>query len=162
VLDAAKAQHLEGVIAKRRDSRYEPGRRTDCWVKTKVVCRQDAVVGGWKPGAGGRTGSIGSLLLGVHDEPGGALRYIGHAGSGLTGAVLEALRTTLPELARETSPFADPPGVPREHARDARWVEPVLVADVQFSSWTKDDRLRHPVFKGLRMDVDPAEVIRES
>jgi bifunctional non-homologous end joining protein LigD len=157
VHDATRAQGMEGVVAKRRDSRYEPGRRSDCWVKVKHVQRQSAVIAGWKPGDGGRSGRIGSLLLGVQDE--GGLVYAGHVGTGFTAMTLRQLDALLRPLRRDTSPFAGP--VPREHARTAVWVEPQLVCDVEFTAWTREGRLRHPSYKGLRDDLDPEQVVRE-
>jgi len=151
-------QHLEGIMAKRLSSRYEPGRRTTSWRKIKNVRRQEVVIGGWKPGEGGRAGWIGSLLVGVHDDA-GALLYSGHVGTGFTQQTLRMLRDRLAPLRRDTSPFAG--GVPPEDARFARWVEPELVAEVAFAHWTKSGRLRAPAYKGLRSDKNPAEVIRE-
>jgi bifunctional non-homologous end joining protein LigD len=154
----SRQQHLEGVMAKRLSSRYEPGRRTTSWRKIKNVRRQEVVIGGWKPGEGGRAGWIGSLLVGVHDEQ-GALVYSGHVGTGFTQQTLRMLGDRLATLRRDTSPFAGT--VPPEDARFARWVEPALVAEVAFADWTKSGRLRAPAYKGLRIDKDPAEVIRE-
>jgi bifunctional non-homologous end joining protein LigD len=158
VLEAARAQGLEGVVAKKRTARYESGRRSPCWVKVRVTTRQDAVIAGWKPGEGGRSGHIGSLLLGVQDEDG--LVFAGHVGTGFTQATLRDLERRLKPLQRPTSPFAT--AVPREHARHAVWVEPELVCSVQFGEWTRDGRMRHPSYKGLRDDIDPATVRRES
>jgi bifunctional non-homologous end joining protein LigD len=154
----SRQQHLEGIMAKRITSRYEPGRRTTAWRKIKNVHRQEVVIGGWKPGEGGRAGWIGSLMVGVHDED-GALVYSGHVGTGFTQQTLKMLRERLAPLRRDTSPFADT--VPPEDARFARWVEPELVAEVEFARWTKSGRLRAPAYKGLRPDKDPAEVVRE-
>jgi bifunctional non-homologous end joining protein LigD len=156
VLAATKAQGMEGVVAKRRDSRYEPGRRSDCWVKVKHVRRTSAVVVGWKPGEGGRSGRLGSLLLAV--AAGDGWTYAGHVGTGFDAATLRRLGDRLAELRR-----AEPvlPDVPREHARSAVWVEPVLVCEVDYTEWTRDGRLRHPSYKGLRDDVDPRDVVRE-
>ncbi len=154
----SQQQHLEGVIAKRLASRYEPGRRTTSWRKIKNVRRQEVVIGGWKPGEGGRAGWIGSLLVGVHDDD-GTLVYSGHVGTGFTQQTLRMLADRLAPLRRDTSPFART--IPAEDARFARWVEPELVAEVQFADWTKSGRLRAPAYKGLRNDKDPAEVIRE-
>jgi bifunctional non-homologous end joining protein LigD len=156
VLDATRAQGMEGVVAKRRDSRYEPGRRSDCWVKVKHVRRTSAVVVGWKPGEGGRAGRIGSLLLAVPEGDGWT--FAGHVGTGFSAATLAMLGTRLEPLRRDTPA---PPDVPREHARTAVWVEPELVCDVDYTEWTRDGRLRHPSYKGLRDDVDPREVVRE-
>lgn len=157
VAEATRAQGMEGLVCKRRDSRYEPGRRSASWVKVKHVKHQSVVVCGWKPGAGGRSGRIGSLLVGVHG-PGG-LSYAGHVGTGFTAAALDRLQLLLQPLARPAPAYDDE--VPREHARLAHWVEPVLVGDVEFTAWTRDGRLRHPSWKGLRDDLDPGAVVRE-
>lgn len=156
VLAATLAQGMEGVVAKRRDSRYTPGRRSDCWVKVKHVHRTSAVVVGWKPGDGGRAGRIGSLLLAVPEGDGWA--FAGHVGTGFSDATLRLLGERLEPLRRDT-PALD--GVPREHARHAVWVEPVLVVECDYTEWTRDGRLRHPSYKGLRPDVHPREVVRE-
>ena len=157
LLDATRAQGLEGVVAKRRSSAYVPGRRSDDWRKLKHVSRTSAVVAGWKPGEGGRAGRIGSLLLGQHGPQG--LDFAGHVGTGFSAATLALLGRRLEPLRRDTSPFATP--VPREHARTAVWVEPVLVVEVEYTEWTRDGRLRHPSYKGLRDDVPAEEVTRE-
>lgn len=157
LLASTGAQGLEGLVAKRRDSPYLPGRRSDAWVKVKHVRRQSAVVCGWKAGEGGRSGQVGSLLLGVHSPAG--LVYAGHVGTGFTDATLRLLSERLEPLAREGPPYDGP--VPAEHARAVRWVEPVLVVDVAFTAWTRDGRLRHPSYKGIRDDLDPQGVERE-
>jgi bifunctional non-homologous end joining protein LigD len=154
----SRHQNLEGVMAKRLGSRYEPGRRSPAWRKIKNVSRQEFVVGGWMPGEGGRAGWIGSLLVGVYAD--GSLVYCGHVGTGFTQQTLRMLNDKLAPLRRDTSPFAGP--VPAEDARYARWVEPVLVAEVAFAGWTKSGRLRGPSYKGLRTDKAAAEVARES
>jgi bifunctional non-homologous end joining protein LigD len=148
---------MEGVVAKRLDSVYAPGVRTDHWRKIKNVRRQEAVVAGYKPGQGNRTGQVGSLLIGVHDESG--LIYAGHVGTGFSDQTLRLLGDKLRPLRRADSPFDGP--VPPEHARPAVWVEPRLVIDVTFDRWTRAGRMRAPVYKGLRDDIDPATVIRE-
>ncbi|MBC7374093.1 MAG: hypothetical protein H7323_08905, partial [Frankiales bacterium] len=135
LVQPTRAQGLEGVVAKRRNSRYEPGRRSDCWVKLKHVCRASAVVVGWKPGEGGRAGRLGSLLLAVSD--GDALVFAGHVGTGFNAAALTMLAERLAPLRRERPALA---GIPREHS--VVWVEPVLVVDVEFTEWTRDGRLR--------------------
>ena len=157
VLEATRAQRLEGVVAKKRSSSYTPGRRSDCWLKVKHVHRTSVVVAGWKPGEGGRAGRIGSLLLGVHGERG--LEFAGHVGTGFSAAELVSLGRRLEPLRRASSPYATE--VPREHARTAVWVEPELVAEVDYTEWTRDGRLRHPSYKGLRDDVPPQDVVRE-
>jgi bifunctional non-homologous end joining protein LigD len=153
----SRQQNLEGVVAKRLGSRYEPGRRSPSWRKIKNVFRQEFVIGGWKPGEGGRAGWIGSLLMGVYDD--GTLVYCGHVGTGFTQQALRMLDDKLAPLRRDTSPFDST--VPAEDARYARWVEPVLVAEVAFVGWTKSGRLRGPSYKGLRPDKAAAEVVRE-
>jgi bifunctional non-homologous end joining protein LigD len=157
-LQAVSRQHgLEGVVAKRLDSRYEPGKRSGSWRKVKNMRRQEAVIGGWRPGKGNRTGQIGSLLVGVQ-EPGG-LAYAGHVGTGFTDRTLRMLTERLAPLRRGTSPFDAP--LPANHGRDAVWAEPVLVAEVAFTGWTRAGRMRAPSYQGLRTDKDPAEVVRE-
>ncbi len=155
---ASRQQGLEGVLAKRLDSRYTPGRRTRDWIKVKNVRTQEVIIGGWRPGKGRRAGTIGSLLLGLPSDAG--LRYVGQVGTGFTDAALDEMSGRLGRLARKTSPFS--PDVPRADARDARWVRPVLVGEVAFGEWTADDRLRHPSWRGLRPDKAPGEVVRES
>ena len=157
VLAVSRQHGLEGIVSKRLASRYEPGKRTGSWRKIKNIRRQEVVVGGWKPGEGGRTGQIGSLLIGVHDQAG--LAYAGHVGTGFSQQALRMLRERLAPLRRDTSPFATP--VPPEHARPAVWVDPALVIEVTFTGWTRAGRLRAPSFQGLRTDKDPADVIRE-
>ncbi len=149
--------HMEGVVAKRLDSVYTPGIRTDHWRKIKNSRRQEAVVAGYKPGQGNRAGQVGSLLIGVHDDSG--LIYAGHVGTGFSDQTLRLLGDKLPPLRRADSPFDGP--VPPEHARPAVWVEPRLVIDVTFDRWTRAGRMRAPVYKGLRDDIDPGAVIRE-
>jgi bifunctional non-homologous end joining protein LigD len=155
---ASVERGLEGVVAKRLESHYLPGRRSPDWIKVKNIRTQEVVVGGWRPGKGRRADTIGSLLLGLPGEQG--LRYIGQVGTGFTDAVLDDLLGRLTRLARKSSPFV--PDVPRADAKDARWVTPKLVGEVAFSEWTGDERLRHPAWRGLRPDKAPAEVVRES
>ncbi|TVZ00072.1 DNA ligase [Trebonia kvetii] len=155
---ASVANGLEGVVAKRLDSAYEPGTRSRNWLKIKNLLMQEVVVAGWKPGKGNRTGQIGSLLIGLHE--GGDLVYCGHVGTGFSDATLRMLGQRLEPLRRPDSPFDGP--VPAEHARGAVWVEPRLVAEVAFDSWTRAGRMRAPSYRGLRDDKDPAEVVRET
>jgi len=157
VVAVSRRHNLEGVMAKRLDSRYERGRRSASWRKIKNVRRQEFVIGGWEPGAGARAGQIGSLLVGVQG-PGG-LSYAGHVGTGFSQQSLRMLAAELAPLRRASSPFGTT--VPAEHARTAVWVEPVVVAEVAFAEWTSAGRLRAPSFLGLRTDKDPADVVRE-
>jgi bifunctional non-homologous end joining protein LigD len=157
ILESAQELGLEGVMAKRSDSRYVSGQRTRTWIKIKLARTQEVVVGGWRPGKGGRQGSVGSLLVGIPE--GGGLRYAGRVGSGFSTRELVELRQTMDDLARKTSPFDD---VPREDASDAHWVTPKLVGEVTFGEWTGTGRLRHPVWRGWRLDKDPDEVVPEA
>jgi bifunctional non-homologous end joining protein LigD len=154
LLEATRRQGLEGVVAKRLNSIYEPGRRSRSWTKVKNHRRQEVVIGGWMAGSGNRQGRVGALLVGYYEGP--SLRFAGRVGTGFTEATLDLLDRLLAPLARDTSPFSDP--VP--HA-DVHWVEPRLVAEVEFSEWTANGTMRHPSFKGLRDDKAPTEVIRE-
>jgi len=157
-VQAVSVEHgMEGVVAKRLDSRYTPGVRTGSWRKIKNLRRQEAVVAGYKAGKGNRTGQVGSLLIGVHDASG--LIYAGHVGTGFSDQTLRMLGERLEPLRRPDSPFDGP--VPPEHARTAVWVEPRLVIEVAFDRWTRAGRMRAPVYKGLRDDKDPGEVVRE-
>ena len=158
VREVSRQHSMEGIVAKRLDSRYLPGARSDSWLKIKNSRRQEVVVAGWKPGKGNREGQVGSLLIGLH-EPDGALAYAGHVGTGFTVETLRMLGRLLAPLRRDTSPFDEP--VPPEHARTAVWAEPSLVIEVAFDLWTRAGRMRAPVYKGLRDDIDPEDVIRE-
>jgi bifunctional non-homologous end joining protein LigD len=159
VLATAAQRGLEGVVAKRSDAPYLPGRRSPLWIKTKLVRHQEVVLVGWRPGAGRRSGGIGSLLLAVPGDD-GLLRYAGHVGTGFTEQALAGLGRQLSPLRRAEAPLAD--RVPTADARDAVWVEPRLVGEVAFTEWTRDGRLRHPVWRGLRSDKSAEEVRRES
>jgi bifunctional non-homologous end joining protein LigD len=156
MLDTSRKLGLEGVVAKRLDSRYEPGRRSSAWRKVKVVCGQEFVVGGWLPGNNRLASHLGSLLVGYHDDA-GALRYAGRVGSGIDERTRARLESLVGPLERDDSPFVDPPRL-----KDARWVEPVLVVEVEFYEWTRAGILRHPRYVGLRDDIDPDAVVRET
>lgn len=159
LLRATAAQGLEGIVAKRLDSPYRPGRRSGDWIKVKTFRSQDVVVVGWRPGQGRRAGGIGSLLMGVYDED-GALRFAGHVGTGFSDRILDDMARMLAPMEVPESPIAG--GVPPDVARDAHWVRPELVGEVAYAHWTGDGRLRHPVWRGLREDRLPHEVTRES
>ena len=153
--DATKDAGLEGVVAKRLDSAYQPGTRSRAWLKVKNHRVQEFVIGGWLPGQGAREGSIGALLLGYYDDE-GPFRHAGRVGTGFTAAELARLGKLLAPLHRETSPFDPAPRI-----RDATYVEPHLVARVRFTEWTNAGVVRHPAYLGLRDDKDPTEVVRE-
>ncbi|MEA2211316.1 MAG: bifunctional non-ous end joining protein LigD [Solirubrobacteraceae bacterium] len=156
LLSATESQGLEGVVAKRLDSRYEPGRRNGAWLKIKHTRRQELVVGGWLPGEGRRRNRIGALLMGYQAED-GRLRFAGRVGTGFTERTLEQLGSVLAPLETSASPFDPPPKLPR----NAVFVRPELVAEVEFREWTSEGVMRAPSFKGLRGDKPAAEVIRE-
>jgi bifunctional non-homologous end joining protein LigD len=149
-------QQLEGIVSKRRDAPYRAGRGTS-WVKTKCMQRQELVIGGFTDPDGSRTG-IGALLLGVYDR--GALVYAGKVGTGFSSRTLAELRAALGPL--EVAKPAFDPAPPRAWTGPGvHWVKPSLVAEVSFTEWTDDGRLRHPSFKGLRRDKAPTEIVRE-
>ncbi len=158
VVETAREQELEGVIAKRRSSRYFPGRRTADWVKITEVLTIEVLIGGWRPGEGRRTGEIGSLMLGVPTDAG--LRYVGQVGTGFTDEALGALHKQLEPLVRKDSPFANE--VPRDRAKGATWLSPEVVGEVEFRSWTPDGRLRAPSWRGVRSDKDAADLEPEA
>jgi bifunctional non-homologous end joining protein LigD len=155
LLAASAEQGLEGVIGKRIDCPYEPGRRTGTWIKIKNVTRQELVVGGWLPGEGRRRERIGALLLGVNED--GVLRYVGRVGTGFTEKELDRLAGVLAPLERDASPFLAGPKPPKGSV----FVDPRLVAEVEFREWTRDGMLRAPSYKGLRDDKAPEVVVRE-
>src|SRR3954447_2876914 len=155
LLRATREQGLEGIVAKRLDSRYEPGRRSGAWVKVKHTQRQELVVGGWLKGDMGRADRLGALLVGHRDEH-GCLRYVGQVGMGYSDADRRDLRARLESRARDGSPFTG-----RQPVANAIFAEPVLVAEIEFAGWTASGMLRHPSYKGLREDVPAAGVVRE-
>jgi bifunctional non-homologous end joining protein LigD len=147
-------QGLEGLIAKRADSPYRSEARSRDWLKLKCHLEQELVIGGFTAPQGSRT-DFGALLVGYHEE--GELRYAGKVGTGFDRIALETLGRRLRELVRDDPPFADIHPIPR----GTHWVEPELVAQIGFSEWTRDGRLRHPRYLGLRDDKPAGEVVRE-
>jgi bifunctional non-homologous end joining protein LigD len=153
---ASKEQGLEGVMLKRLDSIYAAGKRNGSWLKVKNVSRQEFVVGGWTPGEGRRKSQVGALLVGYFERDGGepVLRYGGKVGTGFTDEELAALTARLAPLEQEQNPFGAGPKTPK----GARFVEPCLVAEVEFRQLTKEGMVRHGAYKGLREDKSAAEV----
>ena len=159
LLQAAAEQGLEGVVAKRLDSRYQPGRRSPDWRKVKVKGRQEVVVAGYTKGQGRRSQGFGALVVGVHEA--GGLRWAGNVGTGFSDAEIKRLRDLMRPLERAESPFADVPKMPRVRRSDVVWLEPRLVAEVEFVEWTREGRLRAPVYVGIREDKPADDVRRE-
>jgi bifunctional non-homologous end joining protein LigD len=159
LFEAATAQRLEGIVSKRADSRYEPGRRSRNWIKVKTQGRQELVVVGYTKGHGRRSDGFGSLVLAVNED--GGLRWAGNVGTGFDDAEIERLLSKLKPLRTDTPPLAEVPKMPKVRKGDVVWVEPELVAEVRFAEWTHDGRLRAPVYQGLREDKEASEVQRE-
>src|SRR5919106_662109 len=154
-LEATRELGIEGIVGKRLDSPYEPGRRSSGWLKIKNVCEQDVVIGGWTPGEGGRSKSLGALAAGGMGD--GKLVYAGKVGTGFTEKTLALVQRELEPLRRADSPFDG-----RQPPQGAIFVEPRLVARVELREWTKSGTMRAPSFKGLRNDKDPQECVREA
>jgi len=152
--DASAKAGLEGVMAKKLDSKYEPGRRTGVWQKIKNRNRQELVIGGWLDGEGKRSGYPGALLVGYYDT--GKFVYAGKVGTGFTDAILEELNKKLKPLATDKNPYdaGSPP-------RGAHFVKPKIVAEFEFVEWTRQGQLRAPAFKGFRVDKPAKDVVRE-
>jgi bifunctional non-homologous end joining protein LigD len=155
-MQASREAGLEGVVCKRRDSGYSPGRRCADWIKVKHQRMQEVVIIGWEIGTGRRAEGIGALLLAVHVD--GELRYAGQVGTGFTERALADLRRRLEPLATTRAPVRD---APSDVVSVARWVRPALVGEVVFGEWTADGRLRHPSWRGLRDDKNASDVVRE-
>jgi len=156
LLAASAEQGLEGIVLKRLDSRYVPGKRTGAWLKAKAVGRQEFVIGGWVPGEGRRRGRLGAILLGTFDAA-GDLNYAGKVGTGFSERDLDELLERLRPLAREDNPFAG-----RRGPRKANFVAPELVAEIEFREMTAEGMIRHGSFKGLREDKPASEVRLET
>lgn len=153
-MEYAHRHRWEGVVAKRRDSAYQPGRRSRAWIKEKIWNTQDVVIGGWRGGQGTRAGGMGALLLGIPAD--GGLQFVGRVGTGFTERDRTALESILKPLQTTESPFNA--RLPAQDARMATFVRPELVGEVRYSERTADDRLRQPSWRGLRPDKTPGEV----
>ena len=168
LLPEIKRRGLEGLLGKQRDSVYEPGRRSGAWIKLKCVNEQEFVIGGYTPPAGARK-HFGALLVGYYDKD--RLLFAGKVGTGFDTKLLSTLHKKMRAEERSTCPFADLPskqngewvqGITPGEMRKYTWVNPKFVCQVKFAEWTRDGKLRQPVFLGLRQDKDPREVIRET
>ena len=157
LLEASRRMGLEGIVAKRLDSPYRPGQRSAEWIKIKNLAIQEVVIGGYTVGHGRREATFGALLLGL--PAAGGLTYVGSVGTGFDDRLLDDLAERLRRLGPSTTPFIGP--VDPRQARTARWVRPELVGEVAYAHWTDDGRMRHPVWRGLRPDKRPDEVVRE-
>jgi bifunctional non-homologous end joining protein LigD len=169
LLEAARRQGLEGIVAKRCDSPYRPGRRSGEWIKERVWRRQEFVIGGYIPGEGRRSNRVGSLLVGYYDRRASelgrgetqTLHFAGGVGSGLTEDLIDLLTRELGRRERPESPFdVGAPSGPK--ARYAVWCEPELACEVSWTEWTDEGTLRQPAFKGMVDDKDPHEIVREA
>ena len=159
LLVAAREQELEGVVAKRVDSRYRPGQRSVDWHKVKLRQTQEVVVVGYTRGQGRRSGAFGALVVAVHEA--GGLRWAGNVGTGFSDGEIERLLGLLRPLERKESPLREVPRMPRIRRSDVVWVEPRLVAEVEFAEWTHEGRLRAPAYVRLREDETASDVRRE-
>jgi len=155
-LDTSKTLRLEGIVVKDPSSLYLRGVRSESWLKVKLTRTQEVVIAGMRPGQGGRSSTFGSLLLGIPGPDG--LQYAGRVGSGFSDSTLRMLMTKLTPLRTDENPLV---GVPRLDARDALWVKPELVGEVEYGEFTPAGILRHPRWRGLRPDKSPDEVVRE-
>ena len=167
LLAEIQRRSLEGLIGKQRNSVYEPGRRSGIWIKLKCVTEQEFVIGGFTPPAGARK-HFGALLVGYYDN--GRLRFAGKVGTGFGAKLLSTLHKRMQAEKRATCPFTDLPskqngewvqGITPGEMRKFTWVNPKLICQIKFAEWTRDLKLRQPVFVGLREDKDPREVVRE-
>jgi bifunctional non-homologous end joining protein LigD len=150
-----KEKGMEGIVAKKKNSIYQPGKRTSDWLKIKARLQQEFVVGGFTEGKGSRK-NLGALLLGAHRN--GKLHYFGHSGSGFTEKGIQDALKRMKPLFVQKSPFENPPRVPEK----IQWVQPKLVCEVTFAEWTKDEQMRQTVFLGWRDDKDPRDVVKET
>jgi bifunctional non-homologous end joining protein LigD/DNA ligase-1 len=153
-MEFAREHRWEGVVAKRWDSTYQPGRRSLSWIKDKIWNTQEVVIGGWRAGTGGRTSGIGALMLGIPAD--GGLQFVGRVGTGFTEKELARLKEMLAPLRTDRSPFNAP--LSALDARGVTFVEPTLVGEVRYSERTADSRLRQPSWRGLRPDKRPTDV----
>jgi bifunctional non-homologous end joining protein LigD len=168
LLERARGLGLEGLIGKRAGSRYEPGKRSGAWIKVKLHLEQEFIVGGYTEPDGSRK-YFGALLVGFYEEK--KFKFAGRVGTGFSEKLLSTLFSELNKIRIETCPFYNLPAVGRNRwdqglsaaeMKRCHWVKPVMVCQIKFTEWTRDDRLRQPVFLGIREDKNPTEVVRET
>jgi bifunctional non-homologous end joining protein LigD len=160
MLDAARQNMLEGIVAKKLDSKYEPGRRSTCWLKIKIIQRQEFVIAGWTRESTGLADRIGTMLLGYYGAD-GTLHYAGHVGTGLVGADHAPLVRQFEQLARPTNPFAEKLPAARRGGNKIMFLEPRLVAEVEYRRWPEGGMVQQASFKGLRRDKSAKQVVKE-
>jgi bifunctional non-homologous end joining protein LigD len=167
LLDRALILELEGLIGKRSGSKYEPGKRTGAWIKIKLHLEQEFVIGGYTQPEGARK-HFGALLVGVYEDK--KLKFAGRVGTGFNDKLLRSLSADFDKIRAENCPFFNVPakgrsrwdqGLTAAEMKRCHWVKPLMICQVKFTEWTHDDRLRHPVFLGIREDKNASEVIRE-
>ena len=165
ILKEVAGRGLEGIMGKERESGYEPGHRSRAWIKLKCIHEQEFVIGGYTPPEGTRS-YFGALLVGYYEKK--EFRFAGKVGTGFNAALLKSLHRKMEALSRESCPFAGMPGTTRSRwskhigsAENLHWVEPRIVCQLKFTEWTRDGKLRHPVFLGVREDKEAREVVRE-
>lgn len=161
LFEAAKERGLEGIVGKKASSTYQPGRRSRDWVKIKTIETADIVIGGWTPGEGSRAKGFGALLVGAYEE--GELRFVGAVGTGFTDAYVQALKAALEDIETDQNPFNSDPTIDKvrwgKPIKDPHWVDPCLVASVEYRELTSAGRMRAPSFKGLRTDKNPEDCL---
>jgi bifunctional non-homologous end joining protein LigD len=167
LLSRIRDMGLEGLIGKRRESKYEPGKRSGAWIKLKLHQEQELVIGGYTEPEGGRK-YFGALLVGFYED--NRLKFAGRVGTGFSEKRLHDLYAELNKIRAEDCPFFNLPAAARSRwdqgltaaeMKWCRWVKPVIVCQVKFTEWTRDDRLRQPVFLGIRTDKNAQQVVRE-
>jgi bifunctional non-homologous end joining protein LigD len=160
MLEAARQNELEGIVAKKVDSKYEIGRRSNCWLKVKIIQRQEFVIAGWTAESTGLADRVGTMLIGYYDCD-GKLHYAGHVGTGLVSADHAPLVRQFEKLARPTNPFVEKLPAARRGGNKIMYLEPQLVGEVEYRRWPEGGLVQQASFKGLRRDKSGREVVKE-